>query len=144
VSYVLVQDEVYALAQTVPHVDFYRGQMSDEEFAKLVANSDSLKPFVTVSFGGKLKPRMGTNSITGAKHASYLVTIVVRAVASSERDSQLVLEEVEKRILGFMPTNSGEIEHALYGGTGQVSSLGNPTRYASVQAYSLMVNSDQV
>lgn len=140
-SYVAVQDQIFTQLQTAsPHMDYYKGNMSDEEFADLLVNSDSIKPFITITFGGKIKPRSGVNGITGAKAASYLVTIVVRAVASTERNSELALEAAESVLIGFMPTNCGEIEHALYGGTGQVSSLGNPTRYASVQAYNLFIN----
>lgn len=129
-----------AEVETVPNVIFERGEMPDEKFTELIPGTDMIKPYVTVSFGGKIKPRIGTNGITGAKAASYLVTIVVRAVASTERTSEQVLELVEGKLIGFMPANCGEIEHALYGGTGQVSGLGNPTRFASVQAYNMLVN----
>lgn len=129
-----------AEVMTIPHVDFYRGDREDEDITDLIEGTDAIKPYVTLSFGGKIKPRLGTNGITGAKAASYLVTIVARAVASTERTSEQVLELVENKLIGFVPTNCGEIEHALYGGTGQVSSLGNPTRFASVQAYNLLIN----
>lgn len=139
-SYLAVQDEIVTLLKTIPNVDFFRGNFSDEGLAQLIANSDAIKPFVTVSFGGKIKPRSGTNGITGAKNASYIVTLVVRAIGSLERQSEQVLELVENKLIGYMPVNCGEIEHALYGGTGQISSLGNPTRYSSVQAYNLLIN----
>lgn len=139
-SYLSVQDQIMALVETIPFVDFYRGEHDDESLVQAIAGTDAIKPFVTISFGGKVKPRHGTNGITGAKAASYLVTIVARAVASTERTSEQVLALVEEKLIGFVPTNCGEIEHALYGGTGAISSLGNPTRYASVQAYNLLIN----
>jgi hypothetical protein len=125
---------------TIPYVDFYRGEHDDEEVRPLIDGTDVIKPFVTISFGGKIKPRSGVNGITGAKNASYVVTIVARAIGSTELQSEQVLELVESKLIGFMPTGCGEIEHALYGGTGQVSSLGNPSRFASVQAYNLLIN----
>ena len=129
-----------AQAMSVPHIDFYRGEREDEDTVDFIEGTDVIRPYVTISFGGKIKPRVGINGITGAKNASYLVTIVVRAVASTEQTSEQVLELVEEKLIGFMPTNCGEIEHALYGGTGQISSLGNPSRFASVQAYNLLIN----
>lgn len=142
-SYLAVQDEIVDLLKTIPHVDFYEGNISDEDFATLVANSDSLKPFVTIAFGGMIDPRRNVNGITGAKAHSHDTTIVVRCVGSTDRISRQVWQLVWDKLIGYMPVNCGEIRAALYGGTGQVSSLGNPTRYASVQAFTLLVNSSQ-
>lgn len=133
-----------ARAELVPHIDVHRGNLSDEAFATLVANSDALKPFVTVAFSGKFDPRRRINGINGAATHSHDVNIVVRAVASTDRMSQQALELVDVQLLGFVPTNCGEIRSALFGGSGQVSSLGNPTRFAAVQAYTMLLNSDNV
>jgi hypothetical protein len=135
-----VQDEIMAQVMTIPHVDFYRGEREDEDTVAVIPGTDVIQPYVTISFGGKVKPRVGTNGIVGAAQATYLVTIVARAVASTERTSEQVLELVESKLIGFKPTGCGEIEHALYGGTGEASSLGNPSRSASVQAYTLLIN----
>jgi hypothetical protein len=143
VSYLAVQDELEALIKTIPHIDVYRGNMSDEEFATLVANSDSLRPFVTIAFSGKFDPRRRVNGIAGAKRDSHDVNIVIRAVASTDRTSQQVLEIVDEKILGYIPAGHGEIRSALFGSSGQVSSLGNPTRYAAVQAYTMLLNGAQ-
>lgn len=142
-SYLSVQDEIVGVLKTIPHVDVHGGNISDEEYATLVANSDSLKPFIVVNFGGRIDPRRRVNGIAGAKLHSYDVNIVVRCVGSTNRVSQQVGELVWDKLIGYMPVNCGEIRAALYGGTGEVSSLGNPTRYAAVQVFTLLVNSDQ-
>lgn len=142
-SYLAVQDEITNVLKTIPHVDIHEGNIADEDFATLVANSDSLRPFVTIQFGGMIDPRRSVNGITGAKAHSHDVTIVVRCVGSTDRISQQVWQLVWDKLIGYMPVNCGEIRAALYGGTGQVSSLGNPTRYAAVQAFTLLVNSSQ-
>lgn len=139
-SYLAVQDEITDVLETIPHIDVHRGNISDEDFATLVANSDSLKPFVTINFGGMVDPRRRVNGITGAKNHSHDVTIVVRCVGSTDRISQQVWQLVWDKLIGYVPVNCGEIHAALYGGTGQVSSLGNPSRYAAVQAFTLLVN----
>lgn len=143
-SYVAAQDEVITQAETAwPNLKIERGQLSDEEFAVMVASSDSLKPFVTIAFSGKFDPRRRINGIVGAAKDSHDVTIVVRAVASTDRDSQRALERVDTKLLGFVPTGHGELRSALFGGSGQVSSLGNPTRFAAVQAYTMLLNASQ-
>ena len=136
------EDEIVALLKTIPQVDVYEGQMSDEAFAALVADASQIKPFITISFGGLLDPRRRINGIVGAKTHSQDTTFVLRAVATTDRISRQVREAAHNKIIGFVPTNCSEIATALFGGTGQVSSLGNPTRFASVQAYRYLVNSD--
>lgn len=140
-SYLDVQDEITAQLKTIPNVDLYEGQMSDEAFAALVADSNQIKPFITVSYGGLIDPRKRVNGITGAKQDSQDTTFVVRAVANTDRTSRKALQLALDKLVGFVPTDCSEINTALFGGTGQVSSLGNPTRYASVQALRLLVNS---
>lgn len=141
-SYLSVQDEIVGVLKTIPNVDVEEGNIADEDFATLVANSDSLKPFITINFGGMIDPRRRINGITGAKAHSHDATIVVRCVGSTDRISRQVWQLVWDKLIGYVPVNCGEIRAALYGGTGQVSSLGNPTRYAAVQAFSLLVNSE--
>lgn len=136
------EDEIFALLKAIPHVDVYEGQMSDEAFDKLLTDSNQIKPFITVSFGGLLDPRRRINGIVGAKTHTQDTTFVVRCVASTDRTSREVRDIAHNQIIGFVPTNCSEISTALFGGTGQVSSLGNPTRFASVQAYRYLVNSD--
>lgn len=139
-SYLAEQDQIVALLKTIPHVDIHRGHLSDEEFAVLVEGSDQIKPFITVSFGGNIKARTSVRGIVGAVANGKIATIVVRAVASTDRTSMQVLELADQKLLGFTPTGCGEIDHELFGGVGLVSSLGNPTRYSAVQSYSFLRN----
>lgn len=141
-SQLSVEDEITNLVKTIPHVDVYEGPMSDEKFAALLEDTNQIKPFITISFGGLIDPRRRINGIVGAKAKSYDTTFIVRCVASTDRTSRQVRDLVKDKVLGYVPTNCSEIDMALFGGTGEVSSLGNPTRYASVQAYRFLLNSD--
>lgn len=136
------EDEIVAELKTIPHVDVYEGQMSDEEFSALLTDANQIRPFITISFGGLIDPRRRINGIVGAKTHSQDTTFVIRCVGSTDRTSRQVRDIAHGKIIGFVPTNCSEIQTALFGGTGQVSSLGNPTRYAAVQAYRYLVNSD--
>lgn len=139
-SYLDVQDEIVARLREIPHVDIYEGQMSDAAFTELLADSNQIRPFITISFGGLIDPRRSTKGIVGVRQDSQDTTFVVRTVASTDRTSRQVLQLVLDKLVGYMPAACGEITSALFGGTGQVSSLGNPTRYASVQALRVLVN----
>lgn len=140
-SYLDVQDEISDQLKTIPNVDIYDSQMSDDQFAALVADSNQIRPFITISFGGLIDPRSQVNGITGAKQDSQDTTFVIHAVASTDRTSRQALQLVLDKLVGYVPQDCSEINTALFGGTGQVSALGNPTRYASVQALRVLVNS---
>lgn len=136
------EDQIVARLKTIPHVDVYEGQMSDEDFTALLVNANQIQPFITISFGGLIDPRRRINGIVGAKTHSQDTTFVIRCVGSTDRITRQVRDIAHAKVIGFVPTNCSEIQTALFGGTGQVSSLGNPTRFAAVQAYRYLVNSD--
>lgn len=137
-----VEDQIVARLKEIPYVDVFEDEMTDEAFSTLLADSNQIKPFITVSFGGLLDPRKRVNGIVGARANSQDTTFVVRCVGSTSRTARQVRDLAMGKLIGFVPTNCSEIDTALFGGTGQVSSLGNPTRFASVQAFRLLVNSD--
>lgn len=137
-----VEDQIVARLKEIPYVDVFEDEMTDEAFSTLLADSNQIRPFITVSFGGLLDPRKRVNGIVGARANSQDTTFVVRCVGSTSRTARQVRDLAMGKLIGFVPTNCSEIDTALFGGTGQVSSLGNPTRFASVQAFRLLVNSD--
>ena len=139
-SYLDAQDEIVARVREIPHVDVYEGQMDDEAFTALLTDSNQIKPFITLAFGGLIDPRRSVKGIVGVRNDSADTTLVVRAVASTDRTSRQVMQLVLDKLIGFEATACGQVTPALFGGTGQVSSLGNPTRFASVQALRFLVN----
>lgn len=128
------QDEIIALAKTIPNILIYDDELPDEIVPVLIPSTDQIRPFVTISFGGLVDAPRRMNGITGAKDDSGETTIVIQAVASTPRAARATVDLVRQKLLGFKPTNCGEIRFALFGGTGKLSHLGNPTRYASNQS----------
>lgn len=141
-SLITGQDEIVALARTIPNIKIYDDELPDEIEPEIIAGFDQIRPFVTISFGGLVEAPRRVNGIAGAKHDTGETTIVIQAVASTPRGARNTLDLVRQKLVGFTPTNCGEIRNALFGGTGKLSHLGNPTRYASNQSLRYYQNSD--
>ena len=143
-SYPNVQKQIFGVLGTIGNIDLHRGQASDEYVAKIIKDqpSDSIKPFIVINFGNRIKPGGRVNGIVGARADSHMVTFVVHAIANTEANAQAVLEEAWNRLIGFTPENCGQITAALYGGVGEISITGSPTRHTAVQAFTMMINSN--
>lgn len=128
------QDEILVRAKTVLNIDIHDDEMPDEIIPTIIAGTDQMKPFVTISFGGLVEVPTRLKGITGARDDTGETTIVLQGVASTPRGARRAVEAVRDKLLGFTPTNCGEIRFALFGGTGKLSHLGNPTRFACNQS----------
>lgn len=136
-------DEVMVRLREIPHVQFYDEAVPDEAHLPLIPGTDSIVPHVTVSFGGQVKGSRRNDGIVGAAYNGREMDVVIRAVGNNPRDCRKLLDLCEGKLLGFTPTNCGELDVALYGSTGQISGLAQPSRYAGVQVYTCTVNADK-
>lgn len=132
--------EILTRVETIPHVDVYEGQVDDDTSVPLIEGTNKIKPYISVNFGGTVQAPKRYKGLCGAKEDTQEADVVIQCVASTDNDARKLLSIVDALILGFQPTNCGELQPALYGGTGKISSLGAPTRYAAVQVYSYFVN----
>lgn len=135
--------EVYEhIKAGVPNADIFDESVPDDNEMPLIPGTATIKPHATISFGGLVKGPKKNDGIAGAKLNGREMDIVVRAVANNPNDCRNLLDRIDKLLLGFEPTNCGEVDSALYGSTGQVSGLGKPSRFAGVNVYTTTVNSD--
>jgi hypothetical protein len=141
-TYLDAQQEILAQLNSIPNIDVYGGMVDDGKLQGLIANANQIRPFIAVSWGALTKPHTQTNGIAGAALDSHSTNFIVHAVASTDDTSQRVWQLAWNKLIGFVPTNCGEINAALFGGVGEVSVMGNPTRYSATQAYTFVVNSD--
>lgn len=141
-GYVATQ-EILARVRTIPNVTIYDEAVPDEAHLPLIPGTDAIIPHATVSFGGKVKGPYMNDGIAGAALNGAEMDVVVRAVGNNPDDCRKLSQLIDDKLLGFAPTNCGELDFALYGAVGQISGLAQPTRYASVQSYSFTVNSDK-
>lgn len=133
------KNEITAKLKTIGNLEVFEGRTT-EQIIRL--DNEHIGEFATVNYGSLVKPRKGTNGITGARQSSNIMEFTIRTVANSYDNCERIMQVVFDTLVGFEPVNCGEIDTVLYGGIGEISSLGNPTRYASVQSFGLMVNSD--
>jgi hypothetical protein len=141
-SYISAQQEIDAQLGVIPNVDLYSGYVDDNKLQALIADANQIKPFIALSYGALTKPHTKINGIAGAARDSHNATVIVHCVGNSVDTAQQVWQLVWNKLIGFIPTNCGEIDAALFGGVGEVSVMGNPTRYSATQAYAFVVNAD--
>jgi len=138
------QQEIVTLLKTIPNIPIHEDELPDEIPVTMSPGTDMIQPFITVSFGGEVEAPRRINGIVGARHDTAESTIVLQAVASTPATARLVLQRARNKLLGYKPTGCGEIRNALFGGTGKLSHLGNPTRYASNQSLRFYQNGEPV
>lgn len=138
------QQEILTLLGTIPNVLMFEDEAADEVIIDMIPGSDQIKPFFTVSFGGLQEAVSNNRGIVGAKADGNEATIVIQCVGSTKDTSRQVHDLIWNKLIGYVPTNCGEIRAALYAGPGKVSSLGNPTRFASMQSFRFVQNSDTI
>ena len=139
-SALTVQDEIEALIRSIPNTTVFVGLSSEEVIAMVKEQVN----FITINFGALIKPRKGVNGIVGAAYDSNYMGFTVRCISNKERNTRVMNQAVWDTVVGHVPAGAGEIGPVLFGGIGEISALGNPTRYAAVQSYDCLVDSDKV
>lgn len=133
------QQQIITQLRTIPNIVVYDGEVPDSASMPLDANG-KIKPHLIVNFTGLLEPPSKVNGITGAANDSFEQMLSTHAIASDYNASRQVHSLAWGKLLGYVPTGCGEIRPAFFAGAGQISSLGQPTRFASVQSYRFLIN----
>lgn len=136
------QQQILARVRLIPNIIIYDDELPDEIEVTMIQGSDQIQPFATVSFGGLVEAPRRINGIAGASRDTGESTIVVQGVGSTASAARHVVQLIRESLVGFTPTNCGEIRNALFGGTGKLSHLGNPTRYGANQSFRYYQNAD--
>lgn len=142
-TYTDAQEEILTVLRTIPNVDIHESVMAPNVQA-IIKSTGQMKPFVTVDFGALVKShRKGTGGIIGSAYDTHEGNLIVHAIASDGQTARRVIQSVVDRLLGFIPTNCGELSPETYGGIGATSVMVAPSRYSQVQPFSFLVNSDK-
>lgn len=118
----------------------YEGAVDDGE-KWVVEEGVSGKPFMAIQFSGFSQVPKSMKNMTGARHNSRDMIFSVTCVASDDRSARQLWDKVCTQLTGFVPTNAGEIQEALFASPGKISTLGSPSRYSSIQTFTYISNS---
>lgn len=133
------QQEILAYLRTLPFPEFFEGSVPDGEAIPKDA-SGRVKPHVVVNFAGLTDAPKNHNGIEGAARDSFVQGFSTHAIAGDDDAARQVHNLVLRKLLGFIPYGCGELRPAFFAGIGQISSLGQPTRFSAVQAYKFLMN----
>lgn len=140
------QEEITARVKTVrvsgSSLDVHEGIVDDNYLISILPSTTSFKPVVVITYGGATETAKKYKHIVGAAHNSEMEIFTVTVIGTEDKSARRAMDAVKKLIVGFEPTNCGEITRALYASTTGRSTLGSPTRYTAVQSFTYMSNSD--
>lgn len=134
-----VQQEILAYLRTLPHLLVFEGSVPDGEAIPKDAKG-KIRPHLVVNFAGLTDPPKRYNGIMGAKFDSFDQGFSTHAIAGDDDAARQVHNQGLRHLLGFAPFGCGEIRPAFFAGMGQISSLGQPTRFSAVQAFKFLMN----
>ena len=133
------QDEIISLLKTIPNLLVFEGNVPDGTSIPLTSTG-KVKPHLVVNFTGLVDPSPKVNGITGAADDSFLQMFSTHGIAGDDNAARQVHSLGWLKLIGFVPAGSGEIRPAFFAGVGQISSMGQPTRFSAVQSYKFLIN----
>jgi hypothetical protein len=121
-------------------IQVYEGAV-DDGTQWLVEMGVNSPPYMTIQFGGFAQTAKNIKSLVGARHNSREVIFSVTFVGTKDADTRKVWDKACTQLIGFVPQNAGEIQEAMFASPGQISFLGSPSRYTSIQSFTFLSNS---
>lgn len=134
------KQEILVFLRELTTIPVFVGSVPDGQSIPMTP-SGKIKPHVVVNWAGLTEAPKKVNGITGAKDDSYMQGFSTHAIAGDDDAAQQVHNMVLMKLLGFVPYGCGELRPAFFAGVGEISSLGQPTRYSAVQAWKFLINS---
>jgi len=133
------KQEILAELRTIPFLQILEGSVPDGEAIPKDAYG-KIKPHLVVNWAGLTDPPKRHNGIVGAKKDSFQQGFSTHAIAGDDDAAQQVHNQALMKLLGFEPFGCGEIRPAFFAGVGEISTLGQPTRFSAVQAFKFLIN----
>lgn len=133
------QQEILAEFRTIPYIEVFEGGVPDNKAIPLDANG-KIKPHLVVAFAGLTKPPNKYNGIISATEDSFIQGFSVYGIAGDDDAARQVHSIGWGKIVGFEPTHCGEVGPAFFAGIGEISTLGQPTRFSATQSYRYLIN----
>lgn len=135
------QQEILAhYRATLPSfITVFEGGVPDNAAIPMDANG-KIKPHLVVAFAGLTRPPKRVNGIIGATEDSFVQGFSTYAIAGDDDAARQLHNVAWGTIIGFEPVNCGEVQPAFFAGIGEISTLGQPSRYSATQSYRYLIN----
>lgn len=91
------------------HIPVQEGSYDEPNRVERLDNG-MIAPYVLVWFGGSIDPGPGFASPCGVRNASRLGLLHIECVSTVERHGRQLGDEVRDALVGFQPTDGGELE----------------------------------
>lgn len=136
----LTINQIMARAKELTHLDVFEGGVPDGWKPAIISGTTQIKPYIVMDFAGVTEAPKGNQGITGAALDGFLQQFSSHSVASTKASARAVNTALLQKLLGFEPTNCGEIRAAFFAGIGESSTLADPARYSAAQSYRFIMN----
>jgi hypothetical protein len=133
------QQEILAEFRTIPFIEVFEGSVPDGEAIPMDAYG-KIKPHLVVAFAGLTLPPKRVNGIIGATEDSFIQGFSTYGIAGDDDAARQVHSIAWGKIVGFEPEHCGEVGPAFFAGIGEISTLGQPTRFSATQSYRYLIN----
>ena len=108
-----VRDSIFTETQTLLAQTVYRGGIPSTE--NLVYVNGVLRPYVVINFGDMAPSN--SRSFIGSRGDGYFTSVNFFAVASTAEIAEDIQSVIIDKMLGFTPTNAGQLNKTPAGGT---------------------------
>lgn len=133
------QQEILARFRTLPaHIEVFEGSVPDGEAIPMTGSK--IAPHLVVNFAGLTRPAKKVNGIQGAQWDSFIQGFSTHAIAGDDDAARQLHSLAWGIIIGFEASHCGEVAPAFFAGVGEISTLGQPTRFSAVQSYRYLAN----
>lgn len=135
-----IEDQIITRLKELPQTVYENGVPDD---AQLVYSNGSMLPFIVPFFGGFAKALDG-RGITGVRQDLGESYVIIQCVGPTERSSRQVADIVRDKMMGFQPTDAGQLEPAGNSRFITPDFSSRPAKYISEVTFRYAVNTNVV
>ncbi len=136
ISQVPGQSDIMDELKTIPGVDVYEGQYLTDGAIPNMDAQGMFTPYLTTIFGANY--RGAEPGIVSEQYNTLKTTVTVYVVSPGDKLTRVLLDQVNEKMLGFIPTDGTPLE--AYGGYNFVDADLGANRYVHAAVYSYTSN----
>lgn len=130
-----VHDQITAKLRELPQ-DVYETTAPDDSKLRFDASGNIL-PYIVVTYSDMYEST-DSNGVVGTRYDTKVSFADIICVGPTERSARQVANVVRDKLLGFIPSDAGELR--LEGGTSYATKDNKPNRYSAEISFAFPVN----